>query len=316
MYVFLNELALADAWTSTSAIRQPLTAILRARQQQPVLRDALYCARGFGGVQTPAGLPLSRAAQALPRDTRVQLFEWIAKFGPFIEDHRQPIDEDLFFFGEDDVTDLGLGEAARRIRVEHRAATLSPVVDEHSRFAASPLSVVHGLPDEPIAEVDVTNYTHLARLSGDLRTLDPNPANWQAFLEECRYRFDLLHIGTHCDETLTRLPYMPAAGRRIIELLNVLQRIRAEMNHNGSLSPTGLELRDRFFIGKGAWFSDESESRKRKPSKFTFPDPEGGNDITCFWHGKVSTEAIRMHFDWPVKCGTKPLRIAYIGRHI
>ena len=82
MRVFLNELALADAWISTSSIHQPLAAILQARQQQPVLRDALYCARGFGGVQTPAGVPLSRAAQALPRDTRVQLFEWIAKFGP------------------------------------------------------------------------------------------------------------------------------------------------------------------------------------------------------------------------------------------
>ena len=88
------------------------------------------------------------------------------------------------------------------------------------------------------------------------------------------------------------------------------------MDQGRSLSPNGLALRNRFFTGDRAWFSDESETRKRKPQKFTFPDPEGGNDITCFWHGKVSTAAIRIHFDWPVKRGGRRLRVAYIGPHI
>ena len=316
MRVFLNELALADAWTSVSSVKRPLKAILEARQEQPVLREALYCARGMGGVRTPSGMPLSRAAQQLPRDTRVQLFEWIAKYGPFIEDNRQFIDEDLFFFEEDDVTELGLGEAARRIRIKLHAATLSLAAHKHSRFAANPLRVVHGLPDEPIAHVDVANFTESEPLVDILRTLDPNPATWQDFLEDCRHRFDLLRIGPHCDETLAHLPYMPAAGRQIIQLLNILQSIRAEMDSGGSLSSTGLELRNRFFIGKRARFSDESERRKRQPQRFTFPDPEGGEDITCFWHGKVSTAAVRIHFDWPVQCGAKRLRVAYIGPHI
>ena len=316
MRVFLNELALADAWESISSVHQTLNAILQARQKQPMLRDGLYCAKRFGEVQTPAGVPLSRAAQALPRDTRVQLFEWVARNGPFIEDDRQAFDEDMFFFGDDEVTDLGLGEAARRICVEYPAATLSPVVHEHSRFASSPLRVTHGLPDEPIAGVDVTNYTNLDLLAEALRTLDPDPDNWQDFLDDCRRRFDLLRIGDHCDETLAHRPYKPAAGRQIIRLLNTLQRIRGEIDHDGSLSPAGLELRNRFFTGKEARFSDESESRKREPRKFTFPDPEGGEDITCFWHGKVSTSAYRIHFEWPVKRGTKHLRIAYIGPHI
>lgn len=316
MRVFLNELALADAWTSVSSVKRPLKAILEARQEQPVLREALYCARGMGGVQTPSGMPLSRAAQQLPRDTRVQLFEWIAKYGPFIEDNRQFIDEDLFFFEEDDVTELGLGEAARRIRAKLRAATLSLAANRHSRFASNPLRVVHGLPDEPIAHVDVANFTESDPLVEILRTLDPNPANWQDFLEDCRHRFDLLRIGPHCDETLAHLPYMPAAGRQIIQLLNILQSIRAEMDSGGSLTAAGLELRNRFFIGKGARFSDESESRKRRPEMFTFPDPEGGENITCFWHGKVSTGAVRIHFDWPVRRGATHLRVAYIGPHI
>ena len=316
MRVFLNELALAESWTSTASIQQPLADVLQARQQQPVLRDSLYCARGFGGVQTAAGIPLFRAAQALPRDARVQLFAWIANFGPFIEDNRQVIDQDMFFFGKAEVTELGLGEAARRIRANHNAATLSPVGDERSHFASSPLRVVHGLPDEPIAEVNVPNYTKSEPLAEALRTLEPNPTNWQEFLEDCRHRFDLLRIGAYCEETLTRLPYIPAAGKQIIELLNVLHRIRAEIDHAGALSPTGLELRQRFFTGKRALFSDESKRRKQTPGKFTFPDPDGGNDITCFWHGKISTARIRIHFDWPVKRGSTHLRVVYIGPHI
>ena len=109
---------------------------------------------------------------------------------------------------------------------------------------------------------------------------------------------------------------MPAAGRRIIELLNILQRVRTEMDRTGRLSPQGLELRNTFFSGRRAWFSDESESRKQRPRNFTFPDPEGGNDIVCFWHGKVSTAAIRIHFDWPVEPGARRLRVVYIGPHI
>ena len=316
MRVFLNELALADAWTSTSSVQRPLLQVLQARQHQRVLRDALYCARGMGGVRTAAGIPMFRAAQELPRDTRLQLFEWIAKHGPFMDDDRLVIDEDLFFFEDDEVTDLGLGEAARRIRAEFRAATLSPIGNDRSRFSGSSLGVVHGLPDEPIARVSVPNYTESEPLLEVLRTVVPHATNWNDFLETCRHRFDLLHIGPNCDETIGRFPYMPAAGRRIIELLSVLQRVMAEMDQTGRLSPQGLELRNRFFTGQRAWFSDESESRKRRRGKFTFPDPGGGNDIVCFWHGKISTAAIRMHFDWPVASDARRLRVVYIGPHI
>ena len=316
MRVFLNELALAEAWTSTSSVRLHLVQIMQARQHQPVLRDALYCARGMASVQTASGMPMSRAAQELPRDTRLQLFEWIAKHGPFIEDDRQVIDDDLFLFEDDEVTELGLGEAARRILTDLRAATLSPVGSERSRFSRSSLEVLHGFPDEPIARVPVPNYNQSEHVVEVLRALDPHPTNWRDLLETCRPRFEMLHIGPHCEETIGSFPYMPAAGRRIIELLNVLQRIRAEMNHSGRLSPQGVELRNTFFTGRRAWFSDESESRKRRPQHFTFPDPEGGNGIVCFWHGKVSVAAIRIHFEWPVERNSRRLRVVYIGPHI
>ena len=261
-------------------------------------------------------MPLSLAATELPRDIRIQLFEWIANRGPFIDEDRQALDEDLFFFQEHEVTDLGLGEAARRICAGLLAASLSPVRSPSSRFARSELGVVHGFPEEPIAQVAVANYTDCERVTEVLRTLDPDAQTWAELLTDCRRRFDLLHIGPHCDGTLGRLPFNPAAGRRIITLLDILQRIKAEMSGAGELSRKGIELRNTFFSGRTARFSDESETRKRRRRDFTFPDPAGGDDIVCFWHGKIATSGIRIHFDWPVADGQNALRVVYIGPHL
>ena len=108
----------------------------------------------------------------------------------------------------------------------------------------------------------------------------------------------------------------PPAGRRIVELLHVLQKMMNEMDKEGRLSEAGMELLRNFFIGKQAWFSDESESCKRSEKTFTFPDPDSEGTLVCFWHGKISTPAFRMHFEWPVSPPCERLRIAYIGPHL
>ena len=316
MRVFLNELALAESWTSVSSACRILADILNARHQQSMLRDALYCTRGMASVSVSSGRLLSHAAQELPRDMRVQLFNWIGKYGPFLEDDRQVISDDLFYFEKDDVTELGIGEAARRIRAKGNATTLSPIDNPSSRFGGDELDVVQGLLEDPIIRIRVPNYTDITRLVEVLVDLAPTPRNWVELLEVCRSRFNLLHIGPNCDKTIVRLPYAPGAGRRIISLFGILQQIMAEMDSAGQLSRTGLELRNKYFTGKEARFSDESETRKNQPGKFTFPDPDGGDNLVCFWHGKVPTAAIRMYFDWPVEPNKKRIRIVYIGPHI
>ena len=281
-----------------------------------MLRDSLYCTRGMASVPIPSGIPLSHAAQKLPHDMRIQLLSWINKYGPFIEDDRIAIFEDLFFFENEDVTELGIGEAARRIRAKINTATLSPTGNLSSRFGGDELDVVHGLLENPIARISVPNYTDINRLVKILAGLVPAPKNWGELLEVCRSRFDLLHIGPNCDKTIARFPYIPAAGRRIISLLGILQQIMTETDSAGRLSQTGLELHKNYFTGEEACFSDESESRRNQPKKFTFPDPDGGNNFVCFWHGKVRTAAIRIYFDWPVEPGKRRIRIVYIGPHI
>ncbi len=89
-----------------------------------------------------------------------------------------------------------------------------------------------------------------------------------------------------------------------------------EMNNDGRLSEAGEELRNTYFVGERSWFSDESETRKRSPETFTFPDPDGDGTLVCFWRDKVSTRAFRIHFEWPVSPPVRRLRVVYIGPHL
>ena len=262
------------------------------------------------------GVTLSSVAQTMPRDKRNQLFAWVSKRGPFIESDRQTVEDDLFFFDDTEVTDLGLGEAARRIVVSLCAAVFSVVYDRESRFSATPLSITQGFPDELVGCINLPNYRDGMALSRAVADLAPEPATWNELLSSCREVYDRLIVGSHCDEILTPHPYSPAIGRRIKELLEVLQHLMLEMNPDGSLTHTGNTLRQQYFVGERAPFSDESTSRKRNPAAFTFPDPEGGGALTCYWHGKVSFKAYRMHFEWPAKPPRKRLRVAYIGPKI
>ena len=265
------------------------------------------------------GVRLAEVGRRLPRDKRGLLFQWTGKKGPFIEDDRQEADDDLFLFADKDVTNLGLGEAARRILAKRSAATLSPVQDPASRFAADPLRVVHGLAEDPIGHVPVANFHETNALADALQAErpEPEPATWPELLAEARGRFDRLHIGTHCDGVLARRPYHPPGGRRILALLDVLQRLMVEMDDDGRLSEAGEGLRNTYFVGERSWFSDESETRKRSPETFTFPDPDGDGTLVCFWHGKVSKPVFRIHFEWPVSPPVRRrLRIVYIGPHL
>ena len=290
-------------------------------------------------VEVRYGLSLGGVGRQLPRDDRNRLFGWTNKQGPFIDDDRQAVEPDAFWFGDDEVTEGGLGEAARRCLSIQPAAAFSPIHETTSRFAENPLAVIHGLiPDEVIARVQVPNYVDAAALAEAIQAAEPEPKNWTDALAQARQRSkppnrsrrlgptrwrrhgsDRLLIGRHCDSTLSRHPFNLSQSRRVFQLLGVLQEIMQEMDDGGQLSDEGKLLRQEHFVGEEAWFSDESETRKRRKrslGRFTFPDPAGGESLTCFWHGKVGHGAFRMHFEWPLEKPAGRLRVVYIGPHL
>ena len=318
MRAYVNELALAEACAAADPEHAPLVALLQGLHLQAALANALFCARAMPHTRVREGLLLRDLGQQLPRDQRQMFFAWTAKRGPFIEDDRQPAELDLFVFGDDEieVTDLGLGEAARRLLALQTASVLSPVGDRTSRFAADPLVVVQGVLDEVNAHVEVPNFLDPATLAEAVQADGPDPTNWAEALAQARQRFDRLLISDHCDTCLSTETFRPHQGRRANQLLEVLQTLMEEMDGRGQLSAKGLRLRTKHFVGKTAWFSDESESNKQAPEEFTFPDPATpGGRLTCFWHGKFRSDVLRMHFQWPPADPTERLRVVYIGKH-
>ena len=264
------------------------------------------------------GLLLRDVGQRLPRDQKHLFFAWTGKRGPFIEDDRHPAELDLFVFGEEEVevTDLGLGEAARRLISSQAAAVLSPVEDPTSRFSVDPLVVVQGLRDDAHNNVAVPNFLDAATLAAIVQAQGPEPTTWADVLAQARQRFDRLLIGDHCDTILSGRTFVPPQGRRVNELLTVLQTLMEEMDKRGEMSAKGQLLLRKHFVGETAWFSDESASNKQTPERYTFPDPAGAGRLTCFWHGKIRTGVFRMHFEWPPANPAGQLRVAYIGRKL
>ena len=96
----------------------------------------------------------------------------------------------------------------------------------------------------------------------------------------------------------------------------MLQTLMAEMDQGGQLSAKGQELWSKHFVGETAWFSNESESNRQTPERYTFPDPAGTGVLTYFWHGKIRSDALRMYFEWPPADPAGRLRIVYIGPHL
>lgn len=260
------------------------------------------------------GVALHTVARGMSRD-RIGIFmSWINKRGPFIEQDRQAAEDDLFYFDRIEVTELGLGEAARRILAAQSAAVFSVLRDDTSRFATTPLDVTHGFTEEPFQLLPVPNFWTEETLEEAILEAQPDPTTWSEFLAHCRARHDRLLIGEHCDATLKPHPYRPGLAAAIERRLRVLQELMRNMGADGSLTAPGQELLDQQFKGEEAPFSDESDTRKQKfPGRFRFPNPGGRGTLDCTWHGKVHPQFFRIHFEWPVPPPRRTLKVCYIG---
>ena len=311
---FVNELALGEACASTDPPHAPLAELLGIRKRSEAIGAVLYCSGQLSLFQTPSGVALHTVVQQMSLDERKIFMSWITKRGPFIEHDRQEATDDLFYFEDVEVTELGLGEAARRILGARKAAVFSVVSKDGSRFATTPLDVVHGFSEEPLDHLLVPNCWTEPQLEAAILAESPEPETWSEFLAYCRTRYNRLLISDHCDATLRSHPYGRGLAAAIEKRLEVLQELMCNMQPDGALTTEGQALRDQHFKGEVAPFSDESSKRKRRnPERFRFPNPDGDGSLVCTWHGKVRPRFFRIHFEWPVPPRRRTLRVCYMG---
>jgi hypothetical protein len=318
MRFYLNEASVQAQFKSEDHFRTDLENIMKARARSPHLsamrttprladRPVFHDRTFRAVVQGWKGLPLASAVLA-----------WVGRNGPFLESDRLAEDEDLFQCLGLEVTEGGLGEAARRQKASESVASLSFSGGEPD-FARSPLPVVHGFEDKPLGLYPIANFWS-AETAIEATIAAAVPAStWRGMIEAARIAYPSLQLPDtlHTDRRLAREPFDPIIRDRFYALLQLLEAYMQSRNKDGTEGPASQELLRDHFQGDRALFSPESRGNQDKyRDDMTFPNPDGNGTILAHWHGKISHRTYRLHFDWPVPAKIKRLNVLYIGPKI
>jgi hypothetical protein len=311
----INDLSLSGQFVSPQAFRAVVEPLIQLRLRRPELRRRIYCSRALYTRLATATQNLQHAILATRDRDYIRLaLEWLANSGPFWDNERAPNADDLFYYRDADVTDQGLGEAARRKIISIQSNAFS-FLDDTRHFAQSPLGVTHGLLDEPLDHLEIDNFWTVDALEA---TAELEPQTWNETMEVAQRKMDRLIFARNILDQLQPTPFYRGISDRVLELLGVLQTIVLETNDDSSLTDRGMEVYQRHFVGERAWFSDESDANKRRfGNELTFEDPSAQRrDLFCPWHGKVRVGQFRIHFEWPRPVGQKGIKVVYIGPKI
>jgi hypothetical protein len=316
---YLNDASVQAQFMAPADFLVVLRGLMALRQQYEALRSTLYVTTTFPQRPVQAGLSIVQLlGQPEHREIQSLVLRWLGRGGPFIEDDRWPEADDYFEFENRDVTESGLGEAARRIKAQEDAATFSFSGGEVD-FARSPLVVFHGLQEERYGQYEVANLWSVARLQETLAEAVPLPRNWRELVESARSRFPNLWLPDeiYLNNTLAREPFDSVIRDRTLVLLAILNQYMGAREGSAE-SPAARKIIEDHFTGTRAAFSGESATNQRDHEKeLTFPDPAAPHQtIFAHWHGKISHRAFRLHFEWPVPATANQLKVVYLGPKI
>lgn len=312
MDVHLNDLSLGGQFDTGG---QAVSALFRIFTRAQKKRFRLVVSRGLLFRPAVGSTSLHSIIVAARQTERSLLLSWLGKSGPFSDDERIETADDLWWFDEDEVTDQGLGAVGRKLLVGEDAASFSLTHASSSRFERSPLTVIQGLPGEPLWMAEVLNLWDFAELEALDGLLEREPDNWDDFISACTNRFENLMIDEqNFAAGLKKHPFNGNVVRRGFALLRVLDELAGSIGSDGALSQTAMRLLKEHFQGDKAWFSDE---KPKKDDVFTFRDNRNnGVNLYCSWHGKVKTPQFRLHFQWPVPVGQSYIKVLYFGEKL
>jgi len=260
-------------------------------------------------------LVFRQSALSIGRGLRPLVLGWIDRAGPFVDDDRLVEPDDYFECMGCDITDGGLGEAARRLKAVQGAGSFSfegGAID----FAIAPLLVTHGLVEDPIASYSVENIWEVDELSQRTEIHFPPAQSWEELVEHARARYPRVVIPDSIfqDRRLSKEPFDAVIRDRALALICHLNAYVESRAPDGAETAASREIIEKFFAGQRALFTAESTSNQREfRQELTFKDPlNEARDIFAHWHGKISHRHFRMHFDWPIPAGENA-KVMYLG---
>ena len=315
MDLFVNDLSIHEQFNDLPGLRTALSELMTMRQKAKHWDRELYCNRQLTQVKPFAGVSMLEAVQHLPEPQRRSFLAWLTRGGPFWEDDGRHAESEWLESGDEIVTGSAVGEAAYRSfnGIDTGLVSVSP-----SRWAVSPVSVLWRTGDdgEVLRSMEVRNWWRADDLSAALEHVAPPLASWGQFRDVAVRRFDRLVFGEEAFEPLAGIPFAKVAADRLVLYLHILNWL-ADCFEDRKLTREGHQLRQQYFMGDKALFSDSSATEKAIFKKdLTFPHPDKpGEELFCPWHGKMSHHLIRLHFSWPIRAD-EPVYVVYVGRKI
>ena len=319
MEFFVNDLSIHGQFQTIPAFREAFGRLMALRAVARRHGREIYCHRMLVAAKTGPNTTMKQALQGLDRDEWRAVMSWMTRGGPFWDDdnrRQHSCDDYLDVSGDEIVTDTAVGEAAFRTLhgIDCALVSVTP-----SDWDYTPVKAVwrRGAGDVPDETADIENWRDGAALEKRLRGAPLGIRKWADLRQISMKRFGRLVFAEDCFEPLHRLPFSRPAAERCVILLDILDKLAQSFDGNGERTEEGQKIYDDYFKGDRAWFSDSSDTEKKRfQTKLTFDHPRRPDTtLFCTWHGKISHMTLRLHYSWSGKA-KDPVFIVYAGPKI
>jgi len=314
MELLMNDLSVYGQFHNFESFVEAIDRLMIMRNKCRKFGREIYCHRNMVNAQVTKELNMQQVVQRLDKNKKSALMQWLTRQGPYWEDKREHNPEDYLEYKDEIVTDTAIGEAASRCFKGNdcRVVSMTP-----SRWNSSPLRICWRRSDDDSLNIDVQNHFDSESLEEDLRSSSEPINSWDQLDSICRNRFIEITFSMNAFEPLFGHPFSPGVAQRIIERIEVLEKLKTSVDQLGNRTAAGHRLYQEHFTGDKAWFSDSSDDEKRDfKSELTFKHPNiDGSTLFCAMHGKVKTPQIRIHFSSPIQSNLA-LYVVYVGPKI
>lgn len=317
---YLNDASFQGQFADQNALEKLLRELLLARSASRTLRERMKVAQTTISRPVVAHSSLRECLiSCTDRELKSAALQWLDKAGPFVDASRTFERDDYFECLGVDVTDGGLGEAARCIKGQDAAAAFSVPLGTVS-FALNPLEVDHGVEGDRLGVYPVPNLWSCEDLVRAANNALPSPTSWKLLIEQARERFPALSLPNelYSSKRVSCEPFNDVIAASALRLMAILHELILAANSLGFASPGVAEIIAKHFSGSQALFTAESQTNQSDfKADLTFPDPsDPSRYIFAHWHGKIASRVYRLHFQWPLPPGQRVLKVLYFGPKI